>query len=167
METYYLRIVQTLVVATVYVSLYFLKRGFLNKFIRQIHLTPLRKVLIGKIVNIFNSIIAIVFIAGIWGVDQADIAVFISSVLTVVGVAFFAQWSILSNITSGLVLFFNHPLKLGDTIKIMDKEFHIEGEIEDLTYFFMFIKTSNGDVLTIPNSVLLQKAFVITSSSEI
>lgn len=167
MENYYLRIIQTLIVVGIYISLYFLKRGFLNKFIRQIHLTPLRKALIGKIVNIFNSIIAIVFIAGIWGVDQADIAVFISSVLTVVGVAFFAQWSILSNITSGLVLFFNHPLKLGDTIKIMDKEFPFEGEIEDLTYFFVFIKTSNGEVLTIPNSVLLQKPIVIVSSSEI
>ena len=45
---------------------------------------------------------------------------FLGSVLTVVGVAFFAQWSLLSNITSSIIIFFNHPVKLNDSIVILE-----------------------------------------------
>ncbi|MCB9034507.1 MAG: hypothetical protein H6553_11770 [Chitinophagales bacterium] len=34
---------------------------------------------------------------------------------------FFAQWSVLSNITSGIIMYFNHPLGIGDNILIEDK----------------------------------------------
>lgn len=57
-------------------------------------------------------------IAGIWGLEQNEIAVFASTILTALGIAFFAQWSLLSNITSSILLLLNHPMKLGDTIKI-------------------------------------------------
>ncbi|WP_374226305.1 mechanosensitive ion channel domain-containing protein [Flavobacterium davisii] len=68
----------------------------------------------------------------------------------------------LSNITSSLILFFNHPLKLGDTIKILDKDFPLEGEIIELTYFFVYLKTKDEQTITIPNSLFLQKSVSIT-----
>ncbi|MBP9790811.1 MAG: mechanosensitive ion channel, partial [Bacteroidia bacterium] len=77
--------------------------------------------------------------------------------LTALGIAFFAQWSLLSNITSSVILFFNHPLKLGDTIKILDKDYPFEGEVTELTYFYIHLKTANGEIITIPNSLILQK----------
>jgi small-conductance mechanosensitive channel len=80
-------------------------------------------------------------------------------------VAFFAQWSLLSNITSSLLLFFNHPLKIGDTIKILDKDCPVEGEIIDLTYFFIHLKKDNGEFITIPNSIILQKPVSLTEES--
>lgn len=73
------------------------------------------------------------------------------------GNRFFAQWSILSNITSSLILFFNHPLKIGDEIEILDKDFAIEGKVEDISFFFMHVRTVNGDLVTIPNNLVLQK----------
>ena len=76
---------------------------------------------------------------------------FASTLLTALGIAFFAQWSLLSNITSSIILFFNHPLKLGDTIKVLDKDYPFEGEITDLTYFFVHLKTKSGEIITIPN----------------
>jgi hypothetical protein len=45
-------------------------------------------------------------------VQTKDIFIALSSITTVVGVAMFAQWSILSNITSGVILFFHSLLKL-------------------------------------------------------
>ncbi|AUX16934.1 mechanosensitive ion channel domain-containing protein [Flavobacterium columnare] len=93
--------------------------------------------------------------------EQNEIALFASSILTALGVAFFAQWSLLSNITSSLILFFNHPLKLGDTIRILDKDFPLEGEIIELTYFFVYLKTADGQTITIPNSLILQKSISI------
>jgi small-conductance mechanosensitive channel len=81
--------------------------------------------------------------------------------LTALGIAFFAQWSLLSNITSSIILFFNHPLKLGDTIKVLDKDYPFEGEVMELTYFFIHLKTDNGELITVPNSIILQKSIAV------
>jgi small-conductance mechanosensitive channel len=94
-------------------------------------------------------------------VKQSELLLFTTSILTVLGIAFFAQWSILSNITSGLILFFNHPLRIGDTIKIIDKEQPVEGVIQDISYFFLHLKTNDNDIVTIPNSMVMQKSFLI------
>ena len=113
----------------------------------------------------FISITGVVLLAGIWGFKQKEIAAFVSTVLTALGIAFFAQWSLLSNITSSIILFFNHPLKLGDTIKVLDKDYPFEGEITELTYFFVHLKTVEGEIITIPNSMILQKSISITENT--
>ena len=97
---------------------------------------------------------------------QNEIAVFASTILTALGIAFFAQWSILSNITSSVILFFNHPLKLGDTIKVLDKDYPFEGEVTELTYFFIYLKSKSGETITIPNSLVLQKSFSVIEKQE-
>ena len=93
----------------------------------------------------------------IWGVNQSELAVFIGSVLTVLGIALFAQWSILSNITSGIIIFFSHSVKLEDTITIVDKDYEIEGRISDIGLFFVVLKTKENEQIDIPNSVFLNK----------
>ena len=91
----------------------------------------------------------------------AQIFLFISSILTVVGVGFFAQWSILSNVTAGIILFFSFPFKIGDRIRVMDKDFPIEAEIKDISSFYTLLKTDSGAQISIPNNLLLQKAIEI------
>ncbi len=108
----------------------------------------------------FNIIIIstfIIILLSIWGVDQSELAVFIGSVLTVIGIALFAQWSILSNITSGVIIFFNHSVKLDDTIKVIDKDYEIEGRISDIGLFFVVLKTKENEQVNIPNSVFMNK----------
>ena len=87
--------------------------------------------------------------------------VFITSLITVLGIAFFAQWSILANITSSLILFFNHPVKIGQRIRVLDKEYEIEVKLIDISFYFLYIKTDAGELVTIPTSVALQKTMVI------
>ena len=91
---------------------------------------------------------------------------FITSVLTVIGVAFFAQWSILSNITAGIIVFFSSPFKIGDTIKILDKDFPIEAKIVDIKSFYTLLKTAEGQEITLPNNLLLQKGIEIILEEE-
>jgi small-conductance mechanosensitive channel len=79
----------------------------------------------------------------------------------VLGVAMFAQWSILSNITSGIILFFSFPFKIGDHIRIHDKDFPIEAEIEDIRAFHLYLKSKDGEMITYPNNLLLQKGISI------
>jgi len=85
--------------------------------------------------------------------------------MAILGIAFVAQWSLLSNITAGLILFFNHPLKIGDHIKILEKDFIIEGIVNDISFFFIHIKTENNEKITISNTVILQKTISIVLSN--
>jgi small-conductance mechanosensitive channel len=97
----------------------------------------------------------------IWGVQTKDIFIVFSSITTVVGVAMFAQWSILSNITSGIILFFSFPYKIGDYIFIHDKDFPIEAEIEDIGAFHVYLKTKEGEIIVYPNNLMLQIGITI------
>ena len=116
-----------------------------------------RKNLVIKYISVFFTSLFFVSLILIWGVKTDDLFITVSSVLTVIGVALFAQWSILSNITSGFIVLFSFPFKIGDTIKIHDKDFPIEGEIISIHTFYTLVKTTEGEMVTYPNSLFLQK----------
>lgn len=117
--------------------------------------------LVIKYIHLFINILVTIALIIIWGVQTKDIFIALSSITTVVGVAMFAQWSILSNITSGVILFFSFPFKIGDVIKIHDKDFPIEAEIEDIGAFHVYLKTIDGEKIIYPNNLLLQKGISI------
>ena len=108
----------------------------------------------------------IVFVSFVWGVDEKQLLVYVSSFLTILGIAFFAQWSLLSNITSGLILFFNHPLKIGDFVEIIDKDFPMEGRVENITLFFLHLRNKDDQVYTLSNTVVVQKTMRILKPEE-
>lgn len=120
-----------------------------------------RSNLVIKYFNILLASISVIAIFIIWGVKPQNVILVFSSVFAVIGVAMFAQWSILSNVTSGIILFFSAPFKIGDTIKIHDKDFPIEAEIEDIRGFHTYLKTAEGELITYPNSLLLQKGVTV------
>ncbi|WP_310559623.1 mechanosensitive ion channel domain-containing protein [Flavobacterium sp.] len=117
--------------------------------------------LVLKYLHLLMNIIAIIALIIIWGVQTKDIFIVFSSIATVVGVAMFAQWSILSNITSGIILFFSFPYKIGDYIFIHDKDFPIEAEIEDIGAFHVYLKTQKGEIIVYPNNLMLQVGITI------
>ena len=131
-----------------------------NRFLAHFDFDLKRKRITVRIINLFLWIFIAIVLAGIWNINKEGLVVFITSIITVMGVAFFAQWSILSNITASLILFFNHPMKIGETIHILDKEYDIEGELIDISFFFMYIKTKENHLVTIPTSVVLAKTIV-------
>lgn len=158
-EGRYLQIIETVIV----LFLYFFLRWLLTKIVKS-HLTrklihDSRGVIIRKIFRLFLLIITVIILLLIWGVDQSEIAVFLGSILAVVGVAFFAQWSILSNITSSIILFFSHPVKLNDQIVILEgKEYEIEGRVKNIGFMFITIETAEGEEITLPNNIFISKS---------
>jgi small-conductance mechanosensitive channel len=135
-------------------------RKSVNRFLNRFDFDTKRKRIVHRIINLFLFIFVTVSLISIWNIDQKDLIVFLTSVVTVLGIAFFAQWSILSNITSSLILFFNHPLKIGQNIRVLDKEYDLEGKLIDISFFFMYIRNEEGYLITIPTSVALQKTMV-------
>jgi small-conductance mechanosensitive channel len=141
-----------------YIITHYTTKIFVNNSLKHTNLQRGRRKMIIKAVQLLSFLTAIVLLSAIWGLKQNEIAVYVGTILTAIGIAFFAQWSLLSNVTSSLLLFFNHPVKIGDKIKVLDKDCPFEGEVTDLTYFFIHVKTDEGEITTIPNSVLLQKS---------
>ena len=47
------------------------------------------------------------------------------------------------------------------SIRIHDKDFPIEAEIEDIRTFHTYLKTRDGEMITYPNTLLLQKGISI------
>lgn len=165
MEAYEIQIIETIVVLIGYAVTYYLTKVGINNTLKQTHLQRGRRKMIVKVVHLFSFITAGVIISAIWGIKQHQIAVFVGTTLTVLGIAFFAQWSLLSNVTSGLLLLFNHPIKIGDKIAVLDKDYPFEGEVYDLSYFFVHLKTKNGELITIPNALLFQKPISISANT--
>lgn len=158
MELYKIQFIETVTVIFGYIVTHYITKIFVNNSLKQAHLQRGRRKMIIKAVHLLSFLTATVLLSAIWGLKQNEIAVFVGTILTALGIAFFAQWSLLSNVTSSLLLFFNHPLKIGDKIKVLDKDYPFEGEVTDLTYFFVHIKTGEGEIITIPNSLLFQKS---------
>ena len=147
-----------LLIITVIIKL--ISRKSVNRFLNRFDFDTKRKRIVHRIINLFLFIFVTVSLISIWNIDKKDLIVFLTSVVTVLGIAFFAQWSILSNITSSLILFFNHPLKIGQNFRVLDKEYDVEGKLIDISFFFMYIRNEEGYLITIPTSVALQKTIV-------
>jgi small-conductance mechanosensitive channel len=110
-----------------------------------------------KLSNFGISLVFITLIALVWEISFQGLSIYFASFFTVVGVAFFASWSILSNITAYAILFFYFPFKIGSKIRIIDGDNSVEGKVEDMTFFFIRIKLLTGEKVNYPNNLAIQK----------
>ena len=150
----------------------FISRTISIKIIRRVSrisdMDAIRSRLIIKYVIVGHGLILVIAMVLIWGVPIADIGVVLSSVFAVIGVALFASWSILSNITAGVILFFTFPFKIGDRIRVLDKDLPepLECIIEDIRAFHLHLRKSNGELVTYPNNLMLQKAVALLAPED-
>lgn len=151
------KIVGTLIVIFILVVFIQLTKRALRRFTIIKSIEPNRRKMILNFCYLLFYLIVSAILAVIWGVDIKQFTIFVSSILAVLGVAFVAQWSILSNLTASVILFFYHPLRIGDRIRILDKDFDWTGEVKDITGFYLFIITDKGERITLPNSLVIQK----------
>ncbi len=114
-----------------------------------------------RLTRVFVNIAALIILIVIWGVDTKNLFVTLSSVFAVIGVALFAQWSVISNVTAGVILFFSPAYRIGNYIRILDKDLPTEAKIEDIFAFYTHLRTREGDLQIFPNNLLLQKAIQI------
>ena len=132
-----------------------------NKVGKRTGINLTRTKLMFKYINILVLIIAFFLFSFAWGMDLGDLSIVFSSAFAVIGVALFAIWSILSNVTSGIIMFFSFPYRIGDKIKIHDKDMPIEAVIEDIRAFHLHLRTDDGELTTYPNNLILQKAVTL------
>ncbi|HZW63377.1 MAG TPA: mechanosensitive ion channel domain-containing protein [Flavobacteriaceae bacterium] len=141
--------------------------SIIKKVARKSGINEARIHLINRYLTVTLLFIALLIEAFIFGMKIEDLTLVFSSVFAVLGIALFAIWSILSNVTSGVIMFFSFPYKVGDKIKIHDKDFPIEAIIEDIRAFQLHLRLDDGDLVTYPNNLILQKAVTLVKKDAI
>jgi small-conductance mechanosensitive channel len=145
----------------------FILTAIITKISRTNGINLARIHLINRYVSVTLVLIGLIIIPFIFGAEAKDLAVLFSSVFAVIGIGLFAIWSILSNVTSGIIMFFSFPYKVGDKIQIHDKDFPLEGIIEDIRAFQLHLRLENGNLVTYPNNLMLQKAVTLVEKDAI
>ncbi|SHH63340.1 mechanosensitive ion channel domain-containing protein [Pollutimonas bauzanensis] len=78
-------------------------------------------------------------------------------------VAFFAAWSVLSNIFCAMLIFTARPFRLGDHVEILDtaEKPGARGEVVDISLLYVTLRDSTeehpGALLQIPNALVFQR----------
>lgn len=96
-----------------------------------------------------------------WGIDFSGLLVLSTSIITVTGVALFASWSLISNITAYFILLTNVAYRRGNFIRILDGDNFIEGYIADLGPFSTRLLTAERETLMYPNNLILTRPVLI------
>jgi small-conductance mechanosensitive channel len=167
MEIPFIKIIITAVVVfVIYPVVRYVTYKLVSNFAKLNLYAGERTHIIKKTLNGLIIFVVITILIGIWGVDTKNLLLALSSVFAVIGVAFFAQWSIISNVTAGIVVYFSLNLKLGDRIKILDKDFPMEVTIIDVKTFYVHLETDEGERIIYPNSLILQKGIAVCKKGE-
>ncbi len=150
-------IIWSLITLVLLITFRLILKASARKIAKKTNKNAGRTRLIARYINVLVSFIAVFALLLIWGVDYTDVALVFSSVFAVIGIGLFAIWSILSNITSGVLMFFYFPFNVGDKIKIHDKDSPVEAVIEDIKAFQLHLRTKDNELITYPNNLILQK----------
>jgi len=156
MEEYKIQIIKSVVSILILVIASRVFERIINNVGEKFSYDKSRKKIVKKVITTIIFCLWIGILLLIWGIAPSQLAGYIASLFTVVGVAFLAQWSIVSNITSTLIIFFNHQVNIGDTIEVLSKDYPIRGTISDIGIFFIIIKVNRNEYVSMPSNVFMQ-----------
>jgi len=94
----------------------------------------------------------------VWGIDVRNLWISITGILAMIAIAFFAVWSLVGNITAGLIIFFTSPFKVNDTIEVTPDG--KKGKVLAINTFYTLLIDDEGNEINVPNSLFFQK-FII------
>ena len=161
-------VLATVITLVIILVLKFITDKTIRKIGRISDIVEARTLLITKYASILLTLLGFGIISFVWGVNFKEVGTVFASVFAVIGVALFASWSILSNVTAGVILFFSFPFKIGDRVKILDKDIESEEPylIEDIRAFHVSLRKDNGELLVYPNNLMMQKAVTLIYNLE-
>lgn len=107
--------------------------------------------------RILGSVLLLAALIIVWGIDISALLVLSTTIITLTGVALFASWSLLSNVTAYFVILFNPSFARGNFLRVIDLDNYIEGYISEVNLFHTKLITEHREVILYPNNLLLVK----------
>ena len=102
----------------------------------------------------------------IWGVEFKNLILLSTSIFAITGVALFANWSVLSNISSFFLLLFHKLFKHGDFVRVIDGDNYIEGHVTEINLFNTVIMTEEQGEVIYPNNLLTSRPLFVNPKSK-
>lgn len=112
-------------------------------------------------VRFLCSTIIVVILLVVWGVDFSGLLLISTTIFTLTGIALFASWSILSNVTAYFVLLLHRAYRRGNFIRVIDADNYIEGYISEVNIFNTKLITDDREVVIYPNNLLISRPTVM------
>ncbi|MBO2674360.1 mechanosensitive ion channel family protein [Shewanella algae] len=157
-----------ILIACLYLGVFFFLQRALKNAVQTLadkkQVSAARTSLVTRFISYLLFFVTLSLMAVSLGLGYQEVSLFVSSAFAVLGVALVAQWSILSNLTAGVLIFFVFPYKVGERIKVVDKDEDITGVLLEVGLFHVLIRRDNGDTVTYPNNLILQKAVLKLAS---
>jgi small-conductance mechanosensitive channel len=113
------------------------------------------------VMHILLVLVLIILLSVIWGLDIRGLLVLASSVIAIVGVALFASWSLLSNITAFFILLGHKAFSQGAEIRVVDGANFIDGRIVEINLFSTVLRTVNNELVVYPNNLIVSRPVVV------
>lgn len=153
-------ILNTLVILFAGGAVYAAARYIIGLYGRRMNVKFRRQQTLQRVIMAAVGICITVLLTILWGFDIRGALPVITGFLGFFGIALFAAWSHLSNVVSSFILYFTMPYRSGDHITIHDGETVIDGTIEEMALFHVFVTDDAGNTAIIPNNLTMQKMIV-------
>ncbi|MFC1589138.1 mechanosensitive ion channel domain-containing protein [Pseudomonadota bacterium] len=114
-----------------------------------------------NITRLLSGVIALALVLFVWGFDFKWLLAISSGIIALTGVALFASWSILSNITAFFILLMHQSYKRGNFIRIVETDNYIEGVIAEINIFNTLLISDNREYIIYPNNLLIARPVVV------
>ena len=146
-------------VAILYFVLLVLLKRILRKTIRRFTSGQVDNMAIANVISLVLFIISFLILLSFHGIDLTALGVF--GGLLGVGIGFGIQ-NIANNFISGIIIFFEKPIKRGDRIQIDG----LEGNVKRVSFRATAIRTNDNFTIIVPNSYILQNKIINWSHSD-
>ncbi|WP_419147059.1 mechanosensitive ion channel domain-containing protein [Pseudoalteromonas 'SMAR'] len=113
-----------------------------------------------------KTIVAFVFVCVMlvfWGIELKGLLVLGSSLFAMLGVAMFAGWSLLSNLTSFLLMFIQNDYRVGNWVRVVDGANFIEGCIVEMGLMSVVLRHIEGHKVVYPNNLFVTRPVLVLS----
>lgn len=112
-------------------------------------------VILQRIMRWSLGLLLVVLILQAWGTDVSVIWTTFVGMLAAIGVGLLATWTMASNITARIFIWFWHPVRLGQCIEIFPE--NLCGRVMEENLMFTELRQEDGHIIVIPNNLLFQR----------
>ena len=113
-----------------------------------------------RAVSVLGFLLFLGALAITWSINSNSFLVVSGAIMAAIGIGFFASWSILSNVTTSIIMFWRFPMRVGDRIGLLEDKSFV-AVVKEFTIFFVILEDLDGNRISLPNSLTLQHIFIV------
>lgn len=154
------KLIVTIIALLLYPLLLKLTKKLLEKTIKgkvDLHHKSRAELLLKIILACVMLCLVLVF----WGIELRGLLVLGSSLFAMLGVALFAAWSLLSNLTAFLLMFIQNDCRVGYWVRIIDGANHVEGRIVEMGLMNVVLEHIDGHRVIYPNNLFVTRPVMV------